>query len=68
MMFVIQTAMISLEGLQKHIDPSQLDTDLNGTLQFDHNDWLTSRMVSITGSMYYSRSWELPAVRIVQYV
>ncbi|KAF6021902.1 trio [Bugula neritina] len=37
--------MLSLDGLQKHVDPSQLVTDLNGKMQFDHLNWLTSRMM-----------------------
>lgn len=38
--------MISLEALPKIIDTSQLTTDLEGTLQYDHAQWIDLRLVS----------------------
>lgn len=42
-----QTTMISLEALPKVIDSSQLTPDLEGTLQYDHAQWIDLRLVSI---------------------
>lgn len=39
--------MISLEALPKIIDPSQLTVDMDGTLQYDHAQWIDLRLVSI---------------------
>lgn len=36
--------MISLEALPKIIDTSQLTTDLEGTLSYDHASWLETRL------------------------
>lgn len=36
--------MISLEAISKLIDPSQLTTDLDGTLHYDHSTWLELRV------------------------
>lgn len=38
--------MISLEALPKVIDSSQLTPDLEGTLQYDHAQWIDLRLVS----------------------
>lgn len=38
--------MISLEALPKVIDSSQLTPDLDGTLQYDHAQWIDLRLVS----------------------
>lgn len=38
--------MISLEAVPKLIDTSQLTPDLEGTLQYDHAQWIDLRMVS----------------------
>lgn len=38
--------MISLEALPKIIDTSQLTTDLDGTLHYDHSQWIDMRLVS----------------------
>ncbi|XP_076248755.1 trio Rho guanine nucleotide exchange factor isoform X3 [Calliopsis andreniformis] len=35
---------ISLEALTKVIDPSQLTADLDGTLQYDHAQWIDTRL------------------------
>lgn len=39
-----QTSMISLEALPKIIDTSQLTSDLEGTLNYDHTSWLETRL------------------------
>lgn len=36
--------MISLEALTKIIDTSQLTSDLEGTLNYDHASWLETRL------------------------
>lgn len=36
--------MISLEALPKIIDTSQLTSDLEGTLSYDHSSWLETRL------------------------
>lgn len=36
--------MISLEALPKIIDTSQLTSDLDGTLPYDHTSWLELRL------------------------
>ncbi|XP_070163539.1 triple functional domain protein isoform X5 [Polyergus mexicanus] len=36
---------ISLEALVKVIDPSQLTSDLDGSLQYDHAQWIDTRLV-----------------------
>lgn len=36
--------MISLEALPKIIDTSQLTSDLEGTLSYDHANWLETRL------------------------
>lgn len=45
-MFYFQTTMISLEALPKVIDGAQLTPDLDGTLQYDHAQWIDLRLVS----------------------
>lgn len=39
--------MISVETLSKYIDPTQLTSDLDGTLSYDHNLWIELRLVCI---------------------
>lgn len=36
--------MISLEALPKIIDTTQLTSDLEGTLSYDHSSWLETRL------------------------
>lgn len=43
---LLQTSMISLEALPKIIDTSQLTSDLEGTLHYDHAQWIDMRLVS----------------------
>lgn len=35
-----QTVMVSLEGLSKIVDPSQLTADFEGSLEYNHDDWI----------------------------
>ena len=49
-LFIFQTNLTSLEGLNKYIDPSQLTTDLEGSLVYDHGIWIELRCVSILHS------------------
>lgn len=32
--------MVSLEGLTKIVDPSQLTADFDGSLEYNHDDWI----------------------------
>jgi hypothetical protein len=43
----LQTNLISLDSLLKVIDPSQLTTDLEGGLHYDHPAWIELRIVSL---------------------
>lgn len=36
--------MVSLEGLSKVVDPSQLTADLEGSLDYDHDEWIEVRV------------------------
>nr|XP_013189026.1 unnamed protein product [Amyelois transitella] len=42
--YKFDTTMISLEALPKVIDSSQVPTDLEGTLQYDHAQWIDLRL------------------------
>lgn len=42
-----QTTMVNLEGLSKFIDSTQLTSDLDGSLHYDHAQWIDIRLVSI---------------------
>ncbi|CAL4059912.1 unnamed protein product, partial [Meganyctiphanes norvegica] len=42
--YKFETNMISLETLGKTIDPSQLTSDFDGTLPYDHNTWIELRL------------------------
>ncbi|XP_062526260.1 kalirin isoform X6 [Bombyx mori] len=42
--YKFETTMISLEALPKVIDSSQLTPDLEGTLQYDHPQWIDLRL------------------------
>ncbi|KTG32446.1 hypothetical protein cypCar_00022407 [Cyprinus carpio] len=39
-----QTIMVSLEGLTKVVDPSQLTPDFEGSLDYDHEEWIEVRV------------------------
>ncbi|XP_067120464.1 LOW QUALITY PROTEIN: triple functional domain protein-like [Centruroides vittatus] len=42
--YKFETCMISMEILSKYIDPTQLTSDLDGTLSYDHNLWIELRV------------------------
>ncbi|KAK1798865.1 hypothetical protein P4O66_007150, partial [Electrophorus voltai] len=42
--FTFETSMVSVEGLTKLVDPSQLTADLEGTLEYDHVEWTELRV------------------------
>ncbi|XP_031622402.1 kalirin isoform X2 [Contarinia nasturtii] len=42
--YKFETNTISLEGLHKLIDVNQLTTEFDGTLPYDHNQWIEIRM------------------------
>lgn len=42
--YKFETNTISLEGLQKLIDVNQLTSEFDGTLPYDHNQWIEIRM------------------------
>ena len=46
MFLTLQTNLISMDALQKVVDPNQLTPDLEGTLQYDHATWIDLRCVS----------------------
>ncbi|XP_054897787.1 triple functional domain protein isoform X1 [Poeciliopsis prolifica] len=42
--FEFETVMVSLEGLTKIVDPSQLTADFDGSLEYNHDDWIEVRL------------------------
>ncbi|KAM4633832.1 triple functional domain protein [Polymixia lowei] len=42
--FEFETVMVSLEGLSKIVDPSQLTADFEGGLEYNHDDWIEVRL------------------------
>ncbi|XP_055685708.1 kalirin isoform X2 [Lutzomyia longipalpis] len=42
--YKFETISISLESLGKIIDSSQVTADLDGTFQYDHNNWIDTRL------------------------
>ncbi|XP_057691051.1 triple functional domain protein isoform X1 [Corythoichthys intestinalis] len=42
--FEFETVMVSLEGLSKIVDPSQLTADFDGSLEYNHDDWIEVRL------------------------
>ena len=52
--------MISLEALPKVIDISQLTPDLEGTLQYDHAQWIDLRLVS---TLFSSLNFTITGIR-----
>lgn len=47
LMLLFQTTMVNLEGISKYIDSTQLTSDLDGSLHYDHAQWIDIRLVSI---------------------
>ncbi|XP_045553977.1 LOW QUALITY PROTEIN: kalirin [Salmo salar] len=39
-----ETSLVSVEGLSKLVDPSQLTADLSGSLEYDHVEWTELRL------------------------
>ena len=39
-----QTSMVSVEGLAKLVDPSQLTDDFEGSLDYNHDEWMELRV------------------------
>ncbi|KAL2081481.1 hypothetical protein ACEWY4_023334 [Coilia grayii] len=42
--FTFETSMVSVEGLTKLVDPSQLTDDFEGSLEYNHEEWMDLRM------------------------
>ncbi|KAK1879992.1 Triple functional domain protein [Dissostichus eleginoides] len=42
--FEFETTMVSLEGLTKVVDPSQLTSDFDGSLEYNHEEWIEVRV------------------------
>uniref|UniRef100_A0A7N6FKH6 non-specific serine/threonine protein kinase n=1 Tax=Anabas testudineus TaxID=64144 RepID=A0A7N6FKH6_ANATE len=42
--FEFETVMVSLEGLSKIVDPSQLTADFEGSLEYNHDEWIEVRL------------------------
>lgn len=40
--------MVSLEGLTKVVDPSQLTADFDGSLEYNHEEWIEVRPTHLT--------------------
>lgn len=41
---IFQTSMVSVEGLSKLVDPSQLTDDFEGSLDYNHEEWMDLRV------------------------
>ncbi|XP_034042535.1 kalirin isoform X1 [Thalassophryne amazonica] len=42
--FTFETSMVSVEGLSKLVDPSQLTDDFEGCLDYNHEEWMELRV------------------------
>ncbi|XP_027879561.1 kalirin-like [Xiphophorus couchianus] len=42
--FSFETSMVSVEGLAKLVDPSQLTEDFEGSLDYNHEEWIELRV------------------------
>ncbi|KAM9305737.1 kalirin [Gastrophryne carolinensis] len=42
--FIFETSMVSVEGLTKLVDPSQLTEEFDGTLDYNHDEWIELRV------------------------
>ena len=42
--FPLKTNMVSLEGLTKVVDPSQLTPEFDGCLEYNHEEWIEIRL------------------------
>lgn len=41
-----QVILVSANKLTRYIEPCQLTDDFGGSLEYDHSDWLSKRLVS----------------------
>lgn len=44
--------MVSLEGLTKVVDPSQLTADFEGSLDYNHEEWIEVSMVLTNWNLF----------------
>ncbi|XP_078538174.1 kalirin isoform X6 [Lissotriton helveticus] len=42
--FIFETSMVSVEGLSKLVDPSQLTDEFEGSLDYNHDEWIDLRV------------------------
>ncbi|XP_069472762.1 kalirin isoform X2 [Ambystoma mexicanum] len=42
--FIFETSMVSVEGLSKLVDPSQLTDEFEGSLDYNHDEWIELRV------------------------
>ena len=49
--------MISVDGLPKAIDPSQLTREFDGTLEYEHEQWIQLRLVSKGKNKIMTEKW-----------
>ncbi|XP_057400914.1 kalirin [Balaenoptera acutorostrata] len=42
--FIFETSMVSVEGLTKLVDPSQLTEEFDGSLEYNHEEWIELRL------------------------
>ncbi|KAJ7420938.1 kalirin [Pitangus sulphuratus] len=42
--FIFETSMVSVEGLAKLVDPSQLTDEFEGSLDYNHDEWIELRV------------------------
>uniref|UniRef100_A0A8C2Q345 non-specific serine/threonine protein kinase n=1 Tax=Cyprinus carpio TaxID=7962 RepID=A0A8C2Q345_CYPCA len=42
--FTFETSMVSVEGLTRLVDPSQLTEDFDGSLEYNHEEWIELRV------------------------
>ncbi|XP_067366438.1 triple functional domain protein isoform X5 [Channa argus] len=54
--FEFETVMVSLEGLSKIVDPSQLTADFEGSLEYNHDEWIEVRLAYETFASDAARS------------
>lgn len=52
--FLLQTCMISVDGLSKFIDCSQLTREFEGSLEYNHEQWIQLRLVNLHVYVVYN--------------
>lgn len=45
--FLIKHSLISIEQLSKYFDQNQLTSDLDGTMAYNHEQWIEFRIVNL---------------------